>query len=203
MAFYPNNPNLQRDIRTHKNTASESLAFVSNATNNQATQVNNLNTGQTVNTNVVLDPNDVSNNTSGFITGNGNIVNGSSNIIGGTNNNTQGDNILTNSNSNIITGDNNSVIGGGNNNVDSNGNVLINVTGANVVQNGTTLIGGNYINNTSYLTPLIHILVGEENGFNELKNISFVMGGHNTVRPLWGDDCNHILDGNALNIVYQ
>jgi hypothetical protein len=202
MAFYPNNPKLERDIRTHKN-GNESLAFVTNTVNNQATQVNNLTSGQTVNTNVVLLPNTVSNTSTGFVTGSNNIVDGSSNIIGGNNNNTQGNNILTNSNDNVITGDNNSVIGGSNNNVDANGSVVINTNGINIAQNNTTILGGDYLYNISYLTPLIHILVGEENAFNELKDISFVMGGHNTVRPLWGDDCNHIVNGNALNIVYR
>jgi hypothetical protein len=202
MAFYPNNPKLERDIRTHKN-GNESLAFVTNTVNNQATQVNNLTSGQTVNTNVVLLPNTVSNTSTGFVTGSNNIVDGSSNIIGGNNNNTQGNNILTNSNDNVITGDNNSVIGGSNNNVDANGSVVINTNGINIAQNNTTILGGDYLNNITYLTPLIHILVGEENAFNELKDISFVMGGHNTVRPLWGDDCNHIVNGNALNIVYR
>jgi hypothetical protein len=193
------NPNLVRNIT--KNKASTSNYYNTTVINNKSIQggtESNITILGDINTS-----NQVSNQTSGYITGGSNIVGGSGLIITGTGSNIQGDNIINSSSTSIVSGDNNTLLGGSNNNVNTNGNVLINTTGLNSSLVDTTFIGGDHIYHTTTPQNLIHILYGIESNFNYIKQIEIVDAGKDTVRPIYGDDLMHIVDGNANVITYK
>jgi hypothetical protein len=194
MSFYKEGFNLERDIRNRKDVViNKASVYSTTVVNNPITSTSS----------VILNQNQVSTTSTGFNTGGSNIIDSNGHIINGDNNNVVGNNVLVSSNNNTVTSNDVVVLGGSNNNVDGNNNVLINTSGYNVVGSNQTLIGGDMILSTSNISPFIHILYGVENGFNELKNINIVAGGNNTTRPLWGDDNNHIVNGDATNILYQ
>jgi hypothetical protein len=201
MSIYKSpNPILIRNITSGK--SSNTNYYVTNPiNNNNQTQVNNDGSGVTINNGSVQD-NTITDNSTGFITGSGNNLSGTGNIIGGTGSNIQGNNNISTTSGSLITGDNNAVLGGSNNVINNDGNVSINNTGLVADSEGTTFIGGNEIYFTTPPQNLIHILYGVENNFNYMKQIEIVDGGKDTVRPIYGDDITHIVDGNATIISY-
>jgi hypothetical protein len=175
--FYKDNWILKRDI-SKRQSPIKNNSFITNSIDNRSYNI--------VNNNTTVVQNIVSDTSTGFITGNGNVVDGTGAIVTGDNNNIQGNNSV--------------ILGGSNNNVTDSGVVLINTTNISNANPNSTYIGGNNIFFQSNPQVIIHIVRGETNAFNKFKNIHIVGSGHNTVRPLSGVSTNteFILNGNYI-----
>lgn len=178
--FYKPNWILVRNITNKKTNIQNNNTYITNVINNNAYD------NSITNNNTTIVQNIVSGNSTGFITGNGNVVSGTGVIVSGENNN--------------IQGNNNTSIGGSGNTIGGDGNTLINTTNLNSSLSNNTYIGGDTIYFQSTPQNLIHVVKGEINAFNKIKNIHIISSGHNSVRPLTGVATNteFILDGNGI-----